>query len=184
MATEDIMLFQRDGDPDGDPVAHEGQEVGEDGAQRIAAGEGADGIDDDAEGVPDEAGHLGGVAAEDLEVDAGRVGGGDDVGDEAEGDDDGAEFSEAVQRAEAFDEQGALAAGLECGGVSHVCGYAGGQADAEDERVREGDAEAEQAETEDLPGGCRLGVVDEEVGCDSSVADGGAKAEREERKSR
>ena len=132
MATEDIMLFQRDGDPDGDPVAHEGQEVGEDGAQRIAAGEGADGIDDDAEGVPDEAGHLGGVAAEDLEVDAGRVGGGDDVGDEAEGDDDGAEFAEAVQRAEAFDEQGALAAGLECGGVSHVCGYAGGQADAED----------------------------------------------------
>lgn len=98
------MLFQRDSDPNGDPVAHKRQEVRKDHAQRVAAGEGADGVDDDAKGVPDEAGHFGGVAAEDLEVDAGRVGGWDDVGDEAEGDDDGAEFAEAVQRAEAFDD--------------------------------------------------------------------------------
>lgn len=134
------MLLQRDGDPDGDPVAHEGQEICKDDAQRVATGEGADGVDDDAEGVPDEAGHFGGVAAEDLEVDAGRVGGWDDVGDEAEGDDDGAELAEAVQRVEAFDDQGALA-GFVGRGVSRVRGDAGGQADAEDEHEGKGDAE-------------------------------------------
>ena len=40
----------------------------------VAAGEGTDGVDDHADGVPDEARDASEVAAEDLEVDAAAVG--------------------------------------------------------------------------------------------------------------
>ena len=92
------MFFDGDGDPDGQPVAHEGEEVCEDLAQVVAAGEGADGVDDDADGVPDKAGDFLSRGAEDLEVDAGGVGGWDGVCNDAEGDDDGEEGAEFAER--------------------------------------------------------------------------------------
>lgn len=47
----------------------------------VATGERADGVDDHAHGIPDEARDAREIAAEDLEVDAAAVGGWDGVGD-------------------------------------------------------------------------------------------------------
>ena len=68
-----------------------------------APGERADGVDDNADGVPDEARDSLGQAAEDLEVDARYVGWWDDVRDEAKRNDDSAKFAEAVQGGETLD---------------------------------------------------------------------------------
>ena len=63
----------------------------------VAACEGAHGVDDHADGVPDEARDAREAAAEDLEVDAAAVGWGDGVGDEGEGEDDAEEAAKGTE---------------------------------------------------------------------------------------
>lgn len=81
--TEDESLLEDNGNPDDNPVAHQREEIGEDLREVTAANERADGIDNDGNGIPDHAWYCLGVAAEDLEVDAGGVSGCDGIGDQA-----------------------------------------------------------------------------------------------------
>ena len=78
---ENDLFLDRDRDPDRHPVPHQREEVGEDLAQMITSSEGADHVDDDADGVPDQARDSREPAAEDLEVDAHHVRGRHTVGD-------------------------------------------------------------------------------------------------------
>lgn len=171
------MFLERDGHPDGKPVAHEREEVGEDGGEGVAAGECAGGVDDDAEGVPGPAGDAGGGAGEELEPEGGAVSWGDKVGDEAEGDDDGDDAAKGTEgRVEGTDEERALGDGVG-GGVVGVGGEAAGETNAGDEGETEGGAEAEEGEDEERSGRRGRWVVDKVVGCDAGVGDGGGKAE-------
>ena len=92
---EQDVLFEHDGDEDGDPVAHEGEEVFENVEEVVAAGDAADELDDDDDDDPEPARDGLEVAAEDLQVDGGGVGAGDVVLDGGEGEDDGAEAAES-----------------------------------------------------------------------------------------
>lgn len=140
MPAEDEFLDQ-DGKPNSNPVAHESEEIGENLREMSAACQRADGEDDHADGVPDHPGYFFGVPAENLEVDAGRVGWGDGVGDEAKGNDYGAEFAEAVEGSKAFYDEGALAESVG-GFVFGVGADSGGETDAADEGHGEGEDEA------------------------------------------
>ena len=176
---EDVLLLERDGDPDGDPVAHEGEEVCEDGGEVVAARQGAHGEDDDAEGVPHEARHHLAPAAQDLEVDARRVRRRDHVRDEPQRHDDGADGPEDAQRREGGDDQGAGAGAR--GGPGGVRGGARGEAAAEQEGEGEGEAERDQGRGEDVARGQQARrAVDEEVGGPGGVGDCGAEADGEE----
>ena len=104
---EQDVLFEHDGDEDGDPVAHEGEEVFKDVEEVVAAGDAADELDDDDDDDPEPARDGLEVAAEDLQVDGGSVGAGDVVLDGGEGEDDGAEAAEASQAAVAGEDEGA-----------------------------------------------------------------------------
>lgn len=80
-APEHGLFLDGDGDPDDDPVAHQGQEVGEDRFQAVAADERAHGVDDDADGVPHEARDPFRDRSQDLDVDSAYVRWGYGVGD-------------------------------------------------------------------------------------------------------
>ena len=85
------MLLNDDRNPDADPIAHQGQEVREDLGQMCAAGDGADGIYDERDCVPNEARHHFKVPAQSLPVDAACVSGSHDVRDQPQSHDDAAE---------------------------------------------------------------------------------------------
>ena len=93
------MLFEHDGDEDGDPIAHEGEEVFENDEEVITAGDAADEFDDDDDDDPEPAGDGFEVAAEDLHVDGGGVSARDVILDGRECEDDGAEAAEAAEAA-------------------------------------------------------------------------------------
>ena len=164
------MLFEHDSDEDGDPIAHEGEEVFEDVEEVISAGDAADELDDDDDDDPEPAGDGFEVAAEDLHVDGGGVGAGDVVLDGGEGEDDGAEAAEAAEAAVAGEDEGARGGGV--GGLpGRVGGDAAAEADADDVDEDEGGGQPEPGHEEgDLF--ARVGwVVDVEVGAGGRPAD-------------
>ena len=110
-AEQDVLL-DHDGDEDGDPVAHEGEEVFEDVEEVVAAGDAADELDDDDGDDPEPARDGFEVAAEDLHVDCGGVGAGDVVLDGRQGEDDGAEAAEPSQAAVAGEQECARGRGV------------------------------------------------------------------------
>ena len=63
----------------------------------VAPCESAHGVDDHADGVPDEARDAREAAAEDLEVDAAAIGWGNGVGDKGESKDDAEEAAKSTE---------------------------------------------------------------------------------------
>ena len=159
---EDGVLLKHDRDEDGEPVAHEGEEVLEDEEQVVAARDGADEVNDRRDRGPDVPGNRLPHPPEDLEVERRRVRARDLVGAEAERDDDGAELAEAAQTAVTGKDEGARGDGVGVG-PGWGGGDAAGQADAEEVYEDERDSQAGQGHQEDLPLGHLFGEVDEEV---------------------
>lgn len=106
------MLFDHDGDEDGDPVAHEGEEVFEYAEQVVATRDAADEFDNHDGDDPEPARDGFEIAPEDLHVDCGGVGARDVVLDGGQGEDDGAEAAESSQAAVAGEEKGAGGSGV------------------------------------------------------------------------
>ena len=173
------MLLEHDGDEDGDPVAHEGEEVFKNVKEVVAPRDAADELDDDDGHDPEPAGHGFEIAAQDLHVDGGGVGAGDVVLDGGEGEDDGAEAAEAAEVAVAREEERARGGGV--GGLpGRGGGDAAGEADADDVDEDEGRGQAEPGHEEgELLVGVG-GVVDVEVGTGGRPADGDGVLQGEE----
>ncbi len=176
---EQDMLLDHNSDEDGDPIAHEREEVFENVKQVIAARDAADELDDDDGHDPEPARHGLEVAPEDLHVDGGRVGAGDVVLDGGEGEDDGAEAAEAAEVAVAREQERARGRGVGRlpGGRD---GDAAGEADADEVDEDEGGGQAEPGheEGEVLVG--VGGVVDVEIGAGRRPADGDGVLQGEE----
>ena len=173
------MLFYHDGQEDGDPVAHEREEVFEDFEEVVPACDAAGELDDDDDDDPEPAGDGFEVAAEDLQVDGCGVGSRDVVLDRGQGEDDGAEAAEAAEVAVAGEEEragGGGVGGLPGGGY----GDAAGEADADDVDEDEGGGEAEPGHEEGEGFGGPVWVVDVEVGAGGRPADGDGVLEGEE----
>lgn len=176
---EQEVLFEHDGEEDGDPVAHEGEEVFEDVEEVVAARDAADEFDDDDDDDPEPAGHGFAVAPQDLQVDGGGVGAWDVVLDGGEGEDDGAEAAEAAEAAVAGEEEGPRGGGV--GGLpGGGDGDAAAEADADYVDEDEGGAEAEPGHEEGEVFVRVGGVVDVEVGAGGCPADGDRVLQREE----
>lgn len=176
---EQEVLLEHDGQEDGDPVAHEGEEVFENLKQVVPARDAADELDDDDDDDPEPAGHGFEVAAQGLQVDGRGVGARDVVLDGGEGEDDGAEAAEAAEAAVAREQEGP-ARRLVGGLPGRRGGDAAAEADPED--VDKGER------SEDAEPGCEEGerlrrvrrVVDVEVGARGRPADGDRVLQREE----
>lgn len=178
-AAEQDVLLEHDGDEDGDPVAHEGEEVFENVEEVVAARDAADELDDDNGHDPEPARDGLEVAAEDLHVDGGGVGAGDVVLDGGEGEDDGAEAAEAAEAAVAGEEEGARGRGV--GGLpGRGDGDAAAEADADDVDEDEGRGQAEPGHEEGEPFAGVGGVVDVEIRAGGRPADGDGVLEGEE----
>jgi len=175
------MLLQLYRDPDSDKVSHEGEEVREDLRQMVATSNSTDSVDDDNQGVQEDARNAHEPGAQDLKVNTTGVGGWDHVCDETEGDDHSAEFAEAADGSVAFDDQGALRDGVG-GSPSWDRGDAATKADADDKGVGKGGHEADHDGEEDFPAWGGLGIVDEVVCTSTSVSDSSGKVQREEGK--
>lgn len=161
LAEQDV-LFQHDGYEDGNPVAHEREEVFKNGKEVVAPRDAADELDDDDDDDPEPAGHGFGVAAEDLQIDGRGVSARDVVLDGREREDDGAEAGEGAEVAVAGEEESA--------GGSAVGGRPGRgdcdaarEAAADDVDEDEGGGEAEPGHEEGEGFGGVGWVVDVEV---------------------
>ena len=173
------MLFYRDGQEDGYPVAHQCEEVFEDFKQVVSARDAADELDDDDDDDPEPAGDGFEVAAQGLDVDGRGVGSRDVVLDRGKGEDDGAEAAEAAEVAVAGEEERARRGGV--GGLpGGGRGDAASEADANDVDEDEGGGETEPGHEEGEGFGRPGRVVDVEVGAGGRPADGDGVLEGEE----
>ena len=173
------MLFEHDGHEDGDPVAHEGEEVFEDVEEVVAPRDAADELDDHDGHDPEPARDGFEVAAQDLHVDGRGVGARDVVLDGGEGEDDGAEAAEAAEVAVAGEEERARGCGV--GGLpGRGDGDAAAEADADDVDEDEGGGQAEPGHEEGELFVRVGGVVDVEVGAGGRPADGDGVLQGEE----
>lgn len=178
---EEERVLERDGDPDGDPVAHERQEVLKDVVQVVTAHSRTDGVGDDAKRVPHKARHARRPAAQALEPQRGRVGPGNVVRDHAEREEDAAELAKPPpQRLERAHEQRARR-DVVVGRPGRVRVRAGAQATAHEvgEARRQALAHPRQQE------GQRLGragwIVHVVVTADRRPSHRGRHAQRQER---
>ncbi|KAL9098032.1 MAG: hypothetical protein Q9163_006224 [Psora crenata] len=179
MAPEEDMFLQDDGDEHHDPVAHEGQEVLEDGEEVIAPRDGADKVDEHDKADPTPAGDHLAVPAQHLAAERRGVGAGDVVADDPQGDDDAAELAEPADGRVALQDQGARgdAVGVVPGRVGEG---AAAETDADDVDKGEGGPEADEGHEEGEPLRGRLGVVDVKITAGTGPGDGDGQRQGEE----
>lgn len=165
------MLLQRDGDPDGDPVSHERQEILKDIKEVVASSQSTRCVDQDSDAGNEPTRQAGNVSPHDLDAEGCGICAGDVVRDEAERDNDAKELAEATETSVArHDERsrgdviGILPFGVGDG--------AGSQTDAHE--IRKGDCKpnARQGHGESFPFLGGWWVVDEVVRCSWSPSNG------------
>lgn len=176
---EDQVLFEGDGQVDGDPVAHQGEPVLEDLIQIVPTGKGADGVNDDTDARPEPARQLGQVTAHHLEAERGRVGTRDIVGDETEGNQHAHKLAEPTEATVAGQNQGTGRGAIGClpGGVAESA-----RAETNAEEVGKGQCQADtqEGQQEGLPLRSGGREVDEEVSTGGGPRDGRRQGEGEE----
>ena len=165
------MFLQHDGQEDGDPITHEGEEVLENVEQMVPARDAADELDDDDEDDPEPAGDGLGETAQDLQVDGRGVGAGDVVLDGGEGEDDGAEGAEAAEAGAVGGEEEGARGGRVGGRPGRGGGDTRGDADADEVDEDEGAGQAEPGHEEGERFARSGRVVDVEVGPRGAPAD-------------
>ena len=151
---EPFVLDEQDERKTDGPVAEQGDEVGDDGAEMVFARDGEDGDDERGRKGPDEAGHRMEIVAQELQAEAIGVVDGDVVAQHGEHEHHEAEFGPA-EGVIGDEENAAETVGFVRGGVRIVCDAQGCVAEtgADDRGKDGGDRNAEEGEGKDVARG-------------------------------